>query len=665
MSSNTLADVLKSISRFLPETLLSSLSWQRVFDLAGQLPALLCPYSFGFEMPLHQPLQNVDFAFCITQPGCDILTGIYPLESRSELTENPRIWPGIKNFCKVWGNPGSGPFRRVENLWLEFRPENRNFVNTPVPFIKMKDPAGQETWLPDSLEMLYGKRIPERVKHCLSCFLKNLSPKLRPFQAGIYEQDGRCHIRLCLEGLMLKELPGFLKRTGLELPHLDDDVLSTMERICVHIDIGETMGQTIGIELRQDPGKELDARTQPEWDRVLDLLEQKGLCRPGNNAFLKEFRGYSYEMIHPDLAPFITFRFLYYLKVVYTPGEPAKVKAYFGFVNRTVVPAMENKTYHFIFHKQLSQEIIHGAIRKGITFLSLNQLPHGEFNTYISGDMEMRTAEYDSSPFVTAFVLYCTRHISDELFYLPRQRAGIFLHREGLPGYLWKYWTYASGRTIVPDTDDTCCISFIMQELFHLDEVKRNIPVILSNRDKNELFNTWIKEPHASNDTDIVVNANILLYLGNRKETKAAIAFIKECIVKGEEKKHYQYYLNNLACYYMVSRAAIHGIHDFKELFPVMKERILESRNPEGTWGDALSTALALCSLHNMEVPTGEADEAFLRLMNRQQANGAWGRSAFYAGPEPPGPHSVWFGSEELTTAFCLEVLTKRIGSTR
>jgi hypothetical protein len=658
MQPNTLADVLRPVSRFLPTALLSNLSWQQALTLAAQLPALLCPYSFGFEMPLHLPLTHVDLAFCITQPGCDILAETYPGVSSSALLDDPRVWPNLKSFCRIWGNPSSGLFQQIENLWLEFRLQNKDAYLYPIPFIRIKKNTDPEKWLPDALRLLLGKKIPDQVTNNLSDFLKKLPPDVYPFQAGIYEQDDECRVRLCLEGLTVNDLLRFLKSIGNNIYPVDDGVLTSMQRICVHIDIGRCIGSTIGIELRQAPEKELTIATQPEWDSVLELLEQKKLCLSENSTFLSGFRGSSYEMIHPDLAQFATYRFLYYLKAVLVPGRPLRVKAYFGFVNRTFVPELPGTvSSHYGIHNRLSKENITSAIRRAVTFLCQNQLPNGEFKTYISGDERLAKAMHDSSPFVTSFVLYCTRYLPAGLFDLPRQKAKLFLLKEGFPGYLWKYWTHTSNKTIVPDLDDTCCVSFILQELFQRHDVKRNIPAILTNRDDLGLFKTWIKQASEPNDADISVNTNVLLYLGKREETEAAIAFVKECIKKGEEKNHSWYYPDNLACYYMIARAARHGISDFRELFPAIKERVLERRNPDGGWGDELSTALAVCALHYIDKKERAIETALLHLVNKQQANGCWTRISFYSGPEPPAPRSVWFGSEELTTALCIEAL--------
>jgi len=49
-------------------------------------------------------------------------------------------------------------------------------------------------------------------------------------------------------------------------------------------------------------------------------------------------------------------------------------------------------------------------------------------------------------------------------------------------------------------------------------------------------------------------------------------------------------------------------------------------------------------------------------LLESQRSDGSWRRQAYYTGPEPPTPHSAWFGSEALTTCLCLEALARWAG---
>ena len=68
----------------------------------------------------------------------------------------------------------------------------------------------------------------------------------------------------------------------------------------------------------------------------------------------------------------------------------------------------------------------------------------------------------------------------------------------------------------------------------------------------------------------------------------------------------------------------------------------------------AIST-LVNCGLTRIDVQ----ERAAQWLVAAQREDGSWPARAFYAGPEPPAVHAYYWGSEELTTAMCLEALAR------
>ncbi len=659
MSSHSFADALRAVERFLPEKLLSSPSWTRGLSLASQLPVTISPYAFGFEAPLHLPMTGMELALCITQPGCDILAGKHPRLLKSVYLDQSALWSDVKKFCKVWRDAKTSLFRAIENLWLEFRLHDRDASFCPVPFLKFRDDCRSNERVHESLDILCGNGMPEVVGTNLRNFIDKLPGNARIAQAGVGNVSGDCRIRLCLEGIPARQLPVFLKDMEIESPHgLDPGLLGRMGRIVVHVDIGKSLGTSVGIEIRQHPEKELSLATQSEWDALLDFLEKEKLCLSENNSFLKSFRGSTYLMLHPEWTRFTTIRLLYYIKLVYSPEKGIHAKGYFGFINKAFIPPLERDGIHYgTVHTRLSQGAVTAAVRRGKVFLIQNQLPHGEFCTYIAGDERLANAEFAGSVFGTSFVLYCTRHLKGADMDQCRSLSRSFLLREGTEDCLWKYWTNASNRSIVCDLDDTCCISFVLKDLFKMSRVKTNIPIILSNRIENGLFKTWLKEKQARNDTDIAVNANVILYLGERDETRKTISFLRDCLINGYEMKYCHYYPDIMACYYMISRLARHGFHALDGVHELVRARVMGLMGPEGHWRNDLSTALAICTLNNIKSSVPGLEKALLWLVGRQQANGSWGRAAFFTGPEAPVSRSAWFGSEELTTAFCMEAL--------
>lgn len=96
----------------------------------------------------------------------------------------------------------------------------------------------------------------------------------------------------------------------------------------------------------------------------------------------------------------------------------------------------------------------------------------------------------------------------------------------------------------------------------------------------------------------------------------------------------------------------------FARLRTALTARILSCRQPEGGFGDVMRTAQALTALHRLDA--GDRAEvvrpALDRLLAAQRSDGGW--------PECPAWLNQWgttlgFGSEALTTAYCVEALVR------
>jgi len=302
------------------------------------------------------------------------------------------------------------------------------------------------------------------------------------------------------------------------------------------------------------------------------------------------------------------------------------------------------------------------AIARAIQFLTLAQLPYGEFPSYRFSDPLLRTSgQFDSSPFTTCFVLYALRFVSDPIVEcLIRNGVNFFLEEREEPG-VWRYWSSRNAHRIDADLDDTCCISAELKWHSAGFEIMSNEAVILANRNSAGLFKTWLRQPEANNDIDSVVNANVLLYLGERTETTPACSFLNRLIIENREETSYWYYLDNLALYYMISRAYFNSVQQLNQSKQHIVQRTLARQGPDGSFGGEMFTALALCTLINYGLSNEAVEKALAYLIHTQLKDGSWPPSAFYAGPPPPNAHNVWWGSHELTTAFCLEGLARSL----
>jgi hypothetical protein len=297
------------------------------------------------------------------------------------------------------------------------------------------------------------------------------------------------------------------------------------------------------------------------------------------------------------------------------------------------------------------------SVRRGLQFLHDNQLPCGEFRTYASPSVDMKVTLFDSSIFVTTFVLYSIARIDDPCVSTMTNKAISFLAGEMRGPGLFQYYTSKNTRSLEFDLDDTACASVALQRSHPLVMRGRNVEYFIENRNEADLFYTWVGVAASANDVDSVVNANVVLYLGDRGETKSACRYLIDTIKGGCVSDSYRHYLDDMSLYYAVSRAYAHGTSSLREAREALIEKVLQFSRDDGSFGNELATACAMCSLANFGYDGVTRLGAAARyLEERQRVDGSWRRVGMYNQP------GVCYGSEELTTALCLEALTHVAG---
>ncbi len=331
----------------------------------------------------------------------------------------------------------------------------------------------------------------------------------------------------------------------------------------------------------------------------------------------------------------------------------------------------------------LSSSEIENSISRAIDFLVSNQLPDGEFKTYVArGNNPKKEYKFDSTVFNSSLVLYSLSFLATPQVEKMRSKALNFLEAEMESTGTWRFWSSKnpSRRIIPPDMDDTCCISFILKKY---GKAPKNLDLILGSRNKQGLFYTWFL-PNFSNlrttptfwfrslletpirfmfwrkteadrdDIDGGVNANVLLYLGENEDTKPAIDYLIDITLNGKEESCDKWYLTKFPFYYLLSRAYFNGI----ESLGVVKSKVIETlaEREKDLLSNPLDAALAACTMLNFGYSSPLLDKIIKLLIKEQEEDGAWVRIALYYG----GPKKYYgWGSRELTTGFCIESLTR------
>ena len=331
----------------------------------------------------------------------------------------------------------------------------------------------------------------------------------------------------------------------------------------------------------------------------------------------------------------------------------------------------------------LSLATINESIEKGVEYLAEHQLANGEFVSYFSPDEVMQQwCVPDSVTFVTGLIGNCLLPIADrknvtELL----DKATRFLQYQVMRGGVWQYFTkwHKFFNFLPPDADSTAIISsFLKKRGVEIN----NMPMLLTNRNKDGLFYTWftlhptflqftktywrlilrelkhpfgsiffwIKNEHSRNDIDAVVNANVVYYLGYGDDTKAAIKYIVDIIYSKKEDTGDKWYLHPVVFYYFCARLFP------LEIDPLHKMRgcLIEKINKTVDKDTDLYAAMALAALVRLQYAGEEIHTLAKKLTDIQSTAGHWKRHLLYFG----GPKkAIGWGCEELTTAFCIEAL--------
>jgi hypothetical protein len=329
-------------------------------------------------------------------------------------------------------------------------------------------------------------------------------------------------------------------------------------------------------------------------------------------------------------------------------------------------------------------------MERGLDFLLESQLASGQFPMeFTRADPATGTlvSSAESSPFSTSYIVDSLGHVASTKSEAMIGKAVAFLEREKVRGGLWRYWCKDAPlhSQIPPDVDDTACISGILRQYGNGNQ--RNEAILLANRNDSGLFHTWIVPRRNSvlhvrwwwvvltdvtygrlstfwhagarrDDVDSVVNANVLRYLGARRETLPVIRWLNDIATERREAETDKWYRSRPAFYHALSRCHSAGVAGFERVCDAMTQSLAEISQDDGSiGGDPLQTAMAVSALLNFGIPMQAWQRSLDYLAESQRSDGGWDAFPIYYDGRPE-PQMSW-SSRQLTTAFCLEVLSR------
>jgi hypothetical protein len=315
------------------------------------------------------------------------------------------------------------------------------------------------------------------------------------------------------------------------------------------------------------------------------------------------------------------------------------------------------------------------AVARGVEFLERRQLPSGELIVKWWRPAEPEWV-HDPSIFGTALIAWSLDGVpgADGI----RDRACDFIAAQKEPHGVWRHWTrhHAQFHYVPPDLDDTSVACLALRSRGR--PVPDNRRLILANRAPDGRFYSWISlrprwvanfaywwislvhlllhpgksiafyhiTPSERDDVDAVVNANTLFYLGRDRATEAVVPYLLETLEAGRESECDKWYDSPFVVLHFFSRALRRSGVDAGDL--------ILGRLGASAPASALDLALSLCVQLDWDVVPSE--DGIAALAGAQLESGGWPLAPFYKG------RNVRWGSEELTTGFCLEALSRWLG---
>ena len=310
------------------------------------------------------------------------------------------------------------------------------------------------------------------------------------------------------------------------------------------------------------------------------------------------------------------------------------------------------------------------SIRRGLVFLESNLDKNGAWHCirFNTADPDI-PRHFERPPFVSALCVLALESCDETLARVMCAATKKYLiDTIEYPGF-WRYYSH-----LPQDLDSTALCSLVIGSHPWI-LLGRNVSRILDNRDEEGRFSTWVLEEGEPNvvskfrlESDPVVNANVIAYLGDHPETKDAQRWLEALTTDGRLEGSSKWYPDTVAICYAIARAVIRVQPALDQLRPILADRILSQGDESGGFGNVLQTAQAVSALYNLgSFETIDAKHHVESLINSQREDGSWPELLAFGDQflKWGTVGRIGHGSEAVTSAFCIEALARLVKTLR
>jgi len=297
-------------------------------------------------------------------------------------------------------------------------------------------------------------------------------------------------------------------------------------------------------------------------------------------------------------------------------------------------------------------------LKKALKFIQSQQQSYGSFLSFSSPNKNnFKKSKKYHSVFPSALILSCLNQVPN--CKSVKKLIAKFLLSQKNDNWSFNYWTRnAPENKTMPypdDLDDTfCSLSALYQynpKLIDGSALAQIINLLVAvEKKEGGPYCTWLVSKTSDQvwqDIDLAVNSNIGYFLSLQEVELDSINHLVQSAID-QNKLVSPYYPSIYPVIYFISR-----FYKSKKLID-----IILSHQKSGHWGNPLNTALAIISLINQEIDPKILLPSINYLIKNQQKNGSWKISSFCIDPSI-NRQTFYAGSSALTTAFCIEALTK------